>query len=133
LAGQSDDCRIVGHIAGLVEQAVLAVAGVRVERDVGHDSQRRKAGLQSPDGARYQALRIPGRFRVQRFESRLDDREQRHRRNAQRDTALGIAEQQVDTLARYAGQRRHLLFAIAAVENKYRINEIGTGKRGFAH
>src|SRR5207302_2440118 len=62
-----------------------------------------------------------------------DDREQRHRRNAQLDTALGIAEQEVDALARYPWQRRHLLFAIAAVENKYRINEIGAAKRGFAH
>ena len=25
------------------------------------------------------------------------------------------------------------LFAIAAVENKYRVDEIGAGKRGFAH
>ena len=74
LAGQGDDCRIVGHVAALVDQAVLAVAGVRVERDVGHNPQRRKAVLQSADGARYQALCIPGRFRIQRFVRGVDDR-----------------------------------------------------------
>ena len=40
--GQRDDRLVVRHVAGLVEQAVLAVARVRVERDVGDDAQLRE-------------------------------------------------------------------------------------------
>ena len=64
----ADHGRIVGDVAGLVEQAVLAVAGVRIERDVGHDPRTPESAASSARTAlRHQPLRIPGRARVQRF------------------------------------------------------------------
>jgi len=49
---------VVEDVARLVDDAVLSVRGVRVERDVGHDPQAREARLERRHRARHQALRV---------------------------------------------------------------------------
>ena len=39
---QHRDRLVVQDVAGVVDDAVLAVAGVRIERDVGHDAELRE-------------------------------------------------------------------------------------------
>ena len=58
LADQHLHGLVVEDVAGVVEQAVLAVAGVRVERHVGHQPELRKARLQRAHRARHQALGV---------------------------------------------------------------------------
>ena len=48
---------VVDHVAGLVDQAVLPMDGVRIERDVGDHSHLREALLELAHAARHQALR----------------------------------------------------------------------------
>ena len=59
LLDERGDRLVVEHVAGGVDQAVLAVAGVRIERDVGDDAELGKALLQRAHGARHEALRMP--------------------------------------------------------------------------
>ena len=120
LPRQRRDGQVVRHVAAGVEQAVLAMAGVGIERDVGDDAERRKARLQRAHGARHQPLRIPCRGGVERLVLCADHRKQRDRRHAELHAALGVAQQQVDALARDAGQRRHGVFAPGAVLDEHR-------------
>jgi hypothetical protein len=50
---------VVDHVAGVVDQAVLAVAGVGIERDVGDDAQFGKAPLRARTARLDQPVRIP--------------------------------------------------------------------------
>ena len=74
------------------------MARVRIERDVGDDAEVGEALLQRAHGARHQALRMPGRRRVERLLLLRHDGKQRDRGNAERQALLGVAEQQVELL-----------------------------------
>ena len=50
---------VVQDVAGVVEQAVLAVAGEGIQRHVGHHAQLREV-LPGPHHARHQAVRVQG-------------------------------------------------------------------------
>jgi hypothetical protein len=64
LLGQHFQRLVVEHVARdrRVDQAVLAVAGVGVERHVGDHAQFRELLLQRLDHARHQTVRVPGFF-----------------------------------------------------------------------
>jgi hypothetical protein len=86
LLGQRLEGLVVHHVAarvGGVDQAVLAVAGVGIERHVGDHAQLGEARLQRLHGARHQALGIPGLLGAGRLAGAVDHREQRQRRHAQ--------------------------------------------------
>ena len=66
LLHQHLDGLVVQDVAGVVEQAVLAVAGEGVQRHVGHHAELGKALLQRAHHARHQALGVPGFAAVRR-------------------------------------------------------------------
>ena len=58
--------RLVVHdVAALVDQSVLPVAGVRIQRDIGDDAQRGKTLLQRAHRALAQTVVLPRRCGVQ--------------------------------------------------------------------
>ena len=73
---------VVDDVAGLVDDAVLAVRGVGIERDVGHDAEFGKALLQRAHRARHETFRVVGFAPVEAFQALVDDREQRQHRHA---------------------------------------------------
>ena len=133
LLHERGDGDVVRDITGVVEQAVLSVARVRVERDVGDHAELGKPFLDGAHGSRDEALGMPCGGGVQRLEFRRDHRKQRDGRNAQRHALLGIAQQEVDALARDSRQRWHRLLAVLAVEHEHRIDEVVGGQAVFTH
>jgi hypothetical protein len=119
LTDQRIDRDVVLHIAMFVENAVLAMSGEGVQRNVSDDAELRESLTQGPGGALGDALGIPGFRRIEGFLLQRSDRKQRQRRNAQRDQFSGLFQQQIDGKTLHAGHRRHLLAAIFAVENKH--------------
>ena len=91
---------VVEHIAGLVDEAVLPMARVGIERDVGDDADFRKALLQFAHAARHQALGIEGLLGVGGLQRGVDHRKERDRRNAECERLLDHREQVVDAAAR---------------------------------
>ena len=75
LLGQHGHGLVVQDVAGVVEQAVLAVAGEGVERHVGHDAEFREAFFEFAHNARHQAFGVHGLAAVGRFQRRVDHRE----------------------------------------------------------
>ena len=53
---------VVQDVAGLVDQAVLSMAGIRIERDVRDDADLWEASLHFANAARHQAIRVEGLF-----------------------------------------------------------------------
>ena len=82
LGAQPGDRLVVEYISAGVDQPILAVRGVRVERDVGEHAELRQARLQRPHRARYQALRIGGFPPVLALERGVDHRKQRQCRDS---------------------------------------------------
>jgi hypothetical protein len=95
LLDQHFDGLVVQDVAGVVEQAVLAVAGERVERHVGHHAQLREFLLQrrTTRGTSLRDSRLRGR---RASSARIDDREQRQHRDAQGHALLRHRQQQVE-------------------------------------
>ena len=58
---------IVEHIAAVVDQAVLAMGGVGVERNVCHDAEFGEILFQFGNDARDEAVRVVGFTRIQAF------------------------------------------------------------------
>ena len=69
LLDQRLDRLVVHHVAGRVDQAVLPVARVRIERDVGDHAELGEARLQRAHGARHEVVRAPRLRRVGDFRS----------------------------------------------------------------
>ena len=78
-------------------------------------------------------LRVPGLRSLRGLELRGDHREQRERWDAEAHAALGVAEQEVDALARDARQRRHRLLALRAVQHEHRIDQVVGREAMLAH
>ena len=103
---------VVQDVAGVVEQAVLAVAGEGVERHVGHHAQLAGSCFFSSRTTRgTRPSRVPGFAAVRRLERGIDHREQRHRRDAELHALLGHRQQQVEAQALHAGHGGHRLRA----------------------
>jgi hypothetical protein len=123
---------VVEDVAGVVEQAVLAVAGEGVERHVGQQAQFREALLQLAHGAGHQALGVGGLAAVGRLQRRVDDREQRHHRHAQLHAVFGHRKQAVQAAALHAGHAGHVLGG-PAVEQEHRQDEVVGGQPVLTH
>ena len=89
--------RLVLHVAGVVDEAVLAVAGVRIERDVGDHAEVGKALLQRAHGARHQSFGMPRRRGIERLLPPAARPETAPSAGiAQRRACFGIAQQEVE-------------------------------------
>ncbi len=99
LAHEGGDGLVVHHVSGRIDESILAVAGVRVERDVGDHAQIGKTRLERLHRARDEAIRIPGLGAVRGLPVAADHREERERRNRKFGAPFGIPQQEVDGLA----------------------------------
>ncbi|MDT4858233.1 hypothetical protein FQZ97_926910 [compost metagenome] len=117
----------------LVQQPVLAVAGERVERHVGHHAQLRELLLQLAHHPRHQAVRVHGFFAIGRLERLVDHREQRHHRNAQFHAVFGHGQQQVQAQALHAGHGTHGLAPMGPIQHKHRVDQVGRAEPVLAH
>ena len=136
LFGQGFQCFVVAHVGARIiggDQAVLSVAGVGVERDVGDDAKFGELPLQRGDDTRHQTVRVPGFFRACGLERHVDDREQRQRRYAQTLCPFGGFQQVIEALPFDAGHRRDRFNAILAVEDEHRVDQIVGGQDMFSH
>ena len=106
------------------EQAVLAVAGVRVERDVGDHAQLGEL-LFSARMARHTGCRGSVASRPSsRLQLRRRHRKQRHRRDAQLDRLSATGQQQVDRQPLDAGHRCDRLAPVLAVQHEHRQDQV---------
>jgi hypothetical protein len=119
---------VVEDVAGVVEQAVLAVAGEGVQRHVGQQAQVGEALLQLAHRARHQAVGVGGLAAVGRLQRRVDHREQRHHRHTQLHAVFGHREQAVQAAALHAGHAGHVLHLALAVEHEHRQDQV-VGRR----
>ena len=96
LPHQRLDRHVVQHVAGVVDDPVLAVRRVRIERDVGDDAELGHGLLERAHGALREALRVPGFAAVIGLCRRRRDRKQRDRRNAELRDDLRLALELLD-------------------------------------
>ncbi|KAG0922891.1 hypothetical protein G6F31_019730 [Rhizopus arrhizus] len=123
---------VVQHIALVIDDAVLAMRGVRVQRHVGHHPQFRETRLQRADRPLRQAVLGPRRRRVQRLQRRVDHREQVDHRNAQFQRFLGHLQQFFDRQPLHARHRRHRS-AAGKLVHEHRVDQVVGGQRVLAH
>jgi hypothetical protein len=133
LLDQRFDGDVVDDVTAVVDEAVLAVRGERVERDVGDDAEFGKFLLERAHRALDEAIRIPRLARVERFRLRWRDREQRECGHAELLRLFGDAQQAVDRDALDAGHRRHRFGDVAAFAHEHGQDQVGRQQVGFAH
>ena len=124
---------VVEHIARLVEQAVLPVTCVGIERHVGQDPDIRATGVAYRlDRAAHQIVGIERLGAVVAAQFGLGVGKQRETRDTQIDRFLRAPRDVVDRPARYARQARHRFFHARPVGDEQRPDEIGGGEHGLA-
>jgi len=121
------------HVTGVVDQAILAVRGVRIERHVTDHAKLRQGRLERLHRPRDQAVRVPGLGGVGGLADRVDDRKQRQRRNPQIGRRARVLDQQVDAAPLDARHGRDRLAPPAAVQHEHRVDEIGRRQARLAH
>ena len=133
LLDQHGQCLVVEHVASAVDEAVLTVDGVGIERHVGDDAELREFLLQRPHHARHEAFGVVRLFGELGLERLVDHREQGQCRHAELHRTLGRLQQQVEALALDAGHGTDFLDALLAIEHEHRVDEIIGGQRVLAH
>jgi hypothetical protein len=81
LLRQHFDSLVVHHITVVVNQTVLTVTGVGIERDVGHHAEFREGFLDCGNYTGHETVSVVGLFRTQTFQRRIDHRKNRHHGN----------------------------------------------------
>jgi hypothetical protein len=125
--------RVVHHVAGLVDQAVLAVAGVGIERDVGDHAELGVFALERAHRALHQTVVVPGLVRVQRLRLQGRHGEQRERGDSQRVRLAGGAKQLVDAEPLDTRHRGHGLAGALALAHEHGPDQVVRGKHRLAH
>jgi hypothetical protein len=133
LATQHVHRLVVEDVAGVVEQAVLAVAGEGIERHVGEQRQLGEALLQLAHRGGHQALGVERLAAVGRLAGAVDHREQRHHRHAQLQALLGHREQAIDAAALHAGHAGHVLHLTLARQHEDGVDQVFGGQARLAH
>ncbi len=131
LPNQHRDSEVINHVATVVDDAVLAMSRVRVQRHVGYDRQLRQFVLDRANRALHEPVRVCALGPVERLVLRVNHGKQGDGRYAEPVGFCKLWKQAVDALARNAGHRLHRFTAALTVQHEYRVDEIGAGKRGF--
>ena len=116
---------VVEHRAVVVDQAVVTVAGVGVERDVADHPELGQRRLDRPHRPADQVVRVGGFGAIEGLQRLGRDREQRHRRNAELRRLVQHARQQVDREPLDSRHRGHRLAAPLALHHEHRPDQIG--------
>ena len=124
LARKHGDRFIVHDIAVVVDNAVLAVRGVRVKCYVGDYRQFRVRGLQGPDRGRYQPVRVGRFFAAQGFELLVDDRKQGNGRDTELCGSACLGHDAVNAEPFDARHGRDRFPALLTGQHKHRVNQV---------
>ena len=114
------DRHVVHHVTGLVDDAVLAVGGERIERDVGDHAEFRHGLLDRTHGTLGQAIGVPGFAAVEALGLGRRDREEGERRDAEARDGFGFADQLVHRHALDARHRRDRHALLRAFHDEHR-------------
>ena len=133
LAHQHLDGLVVQDVAGVVDEAVLAVGGEGVERHVGDDPEFGKACLQGTHGALGETFRIEGLAGVQGLAVPGGDREQGDGRHPEAQELLGLAQEPVDGEALHPRHRLDGLPSPLALEHEIGCDQVVGGDPCLAH
>lgn len=125
---QHVDADVVEDVAIVIQDAVLAMGGERVERHVGDDAQLRKALAQGAGGALGDAFRVVCLGGVQGLLLHRGHREQRQRRNAQGHPLFRLDQQLVDGQALDAGHRRNAFTLVDPIKDEHRQDQVVDGE-----
>ena len=127
------DGHVVQDVAVVVDDAVLAMRRVRVQRNIGDDGKLGQRRLDGRNGALHEPVRVRTLGAVETFLFLVDNREQGDGRNAQVANLDELIEQAVDALTRDAGHGRDVFLPTLTVEHENRVNEICARKRVFLY
>jgi hypothetical protein len=125
--------RIIQDVTRIVQQAILPVAGVRVECNVGHDAQCGKVFFQSGHHMRHQTLGVGRLDAIGRFKVCADDWKKRHHWDAQFNALFGHMQKQIQTDAIDAWHGFDRLASVFTFKHKHRVDEIVDTECMFAH
>ena len=99
LAHEHVDRDVIQHIALVIDDPVLTVSRVRIERNVGHDGELRQGFLDCTYRALHQAVRVGAFSGIEALLVLVNDGEQGHGRDAEIAGFRQLLEQQVDAFA----------------------------------
>jgi hypothetical protein len=102
----------------------VAVAGVRVERDVGDEAELRELPLDGAAGLADEIAVVEGLAAALVLEMRLGIGKEGDRRDVERDRPLGLAHRLVDAEPVDAGHRRDRNAPLRAVDKEERPDEV---------
>ena len=125
--------RLVVDDALALHQAVVSMAGVRVERDVGDETELRKLLLDRAARPANEIALVERLAAVLVLQVGLGEGEERERRHAQFDGARGLPDRLVDADPFDARHRRHADARLFAVDEKKRPDQIVGRQHMFAH
>ena len=133
LLAQRRHGHVVVHITGIIDDAVLSVGRVWIERGVRNDTEVRHRALRRLYGARNQPVRIPRLGTVQAAQGEFDIGKERDRRNAEFRHGLQLVDQPVDRIPLDTRHGLDRLHPVLALDDEHGIDEIVGGQRGFLH
>ena len=125
--------QVIDHVAGVINQPVLAVGGVRVQRHVGDHAQPGKLLLEGGDGGLHQAFGVPCGARIFALGVLRNHREQCDGGNAQLGGPGRCRHQQVCGHPLHAGHAIDGFGAVLAFQHEYRPDQVIGSQRVLAH
>ena len=114
-------------------EPVVAVAGVRVERDVGDEAKLRKLALDRAAGAADEIVLVEGLAAALVLEMRLGVGEERDRRDVELDRPLGLAHRLIDAEPVDAGHRGDRNAPLLALDQEQRPDEVARRQHMLRH
>ncbi len=124
---------VVDHVTRGVDEPVLAVDRIRVERHVGDDADLRKALLHFANAARDEPLVVERLFGSGALERRVDDRKENDRGDCICERLLNDLEHLIDAQTGHSGHGRHRFGDLAALAHEKRQDQVLGRKPCLAH
>jgi hypothetical protein len=124
---------VVEHITAVIDQAVLAMTGERIQGYIGDYAQLRAGLFEGAYCALGKSVRVEGFPRIVTFLFHGRNRKQCDGGNTQLHQYFRFPDKEIDTEAFNAGHGGDSLAAIVAVQDKYRVDKIIRAQPGFAH
>ena len=118
---------------GLAHQPVMAVARIRVERDVSDKAKLRKLALDRAAGAANEIALVEGFASLRVLEIRFGRGEERNRRDLKLNRPLGLADRLIDAEPVHARHRRDRNAALVALDEKERPDEVARRQHMLRH
>ena len=123
LAAERLNCLVI-HDLAIAQDAVMAVVGERVERDIADDAEVRAGILDRAHGPADEVVRVAGQGAVIVLQRRVNRRKDGNGRNAKAHRFPRLLGQPVDAVTRDAGHGRHGLGPVFALDDEQRPDQV---------